>query len=141
MDKPSHHWSSTLHDRQATTRTSFRVRMLVGCDGLEVDASRFRRRMNGTGPGNSTCNLCLTAPEDPAHFILHLSTRRHELLSDASPHVESLLPDINLDPDRFLDVMLGCVWIKDHATQMYIVDLLDQLRAHRNALLLQPGPI
>ena len=77
LGKPSHHWFSTLH---ATTRTSFRV--VVGCDGLEVDASRFRRRMNGTAPGESTCKLCLTAPEDPAHFILHcpsLSTRRHEL--------------------------------------------------------------
>ena len=30
--------------------------------------------------------------------------------------------------------MLGCEWIKDHATQVYIVDFLDQLRAHRNAL-------
>ena len=48
---------------------------------------------------------------------------------------------INLDPDRFVEVMLGCVWIKDHATQSFIVDFLDQLRAHRNALLLQPGPL
>ena len=45
---------------------------------------------------------------------------------------------INLDPDRFVDVMLGCVWIKDHAKQVYIVDFLDQLR---NALLLQSGPL
>ena len=34
------------------------------------------------------------------------------------------------DPDRFVDVMLGFVWIKNHATQVYIVDFLDQLRAH-----------
>ena len=143
LGKPSHHWSSTLHDRQATTRTNFRVRMLVGCDGLEADASRFRRRMNGTAPGDPTCKLCHTAPEDSAHFILNcpsLSTRRHELLSAAPSHVKSLLPDIDLDPEGFVDVMLGCVWIKDHATQVYIVDFLDQLHAHRNALLLQPGP-
>ena len=44
-----------------------------------------------------------------------------------------------MTPDRFLDVMLSCVWIKDHATQVYIVGFIDQLRAHRNALLLQPG--
>ena len=140
LGKPSHHWSSTLHDRQATTRTNFRVRMLVGCDGLEVDASRFRCRRNGTAPGDSTCKLCLTAPEDPAHFILHcpsLSSHRHELLSDAPSHVKSLLPDINLNPDRF---PTSCPAV-DHATQVYIVDFLDQLRAHRNALLLQPGPI
>ena len=41
LGKPSHHWSSTLHDRQATTTTNFRVRMLVGCDGLEAEALRF----------------------------------------------------------------------------------------------------
>ena len=143
LGKHSHHWSSTLHDRQATTRTNFRVRMLVGCDGLETDASRFRRRMNGTTPGDPTCNLCHTAPEDPAHFILHsptLSTRRHELLLAAPSYVKPLLPDINLEPERFVDVMLCCEWIKDHATQVYIVDFLDQLRAHWNALLLQSGP-
>ena len=57
------------------------------------------------------------------------------------PNVKSLLPDMNLDPDRFVDIMLGCVWIKDHTAQVFIVDFLDQLRAHRNALLLQPGPL
>ena len=41
----------------------------------------------------------------------------------------------------FVEVMLGCVGIKDHATQTFIVDFLDQLRALRNALLLQPGPL
>ena len=90
----------------------------------------------------ATC--AVTAPEDPAHFILRcpsLSTRRHELLSDVPPHVKSLLPDINLDPDRFVDVMLGCVWIKDHATPALIVDFLDRLRAHRNTLLPQLGPL
>ena len=50
LGKPSHHWSSTLHDRKATTRTNFHVRMLVGYDGLEADASKFRRRMDGTAP-------------------------------------------------------------------------------------------
>ena len=86
----------------------------------------------------------VTAPEDPAHFILRcpsLSTRHHELLSDAPPHVKSLLPDINLDLDRFVNVMLGCVWIKDHVTPAFIVDFLDRLHAHRNTLLLQPGPL
>ena len=47
-DLPIGYCNLPLHDRKATTRTNFRVRMLVGCDGLEADASRFRRRMNGT---------------------------------------------------------------------------------------------
>ena len=45
-------------------------------------------------------------------------------LPDAPSHVESQLPDINLDLDRFVEVMLGCVWIKDHATQTFILDFL-----------------
>ena len=40
----------------------------------------------------------------------------------------------------FCDFILGCVRIKDHATQVYIVDFLDQLHAHWNAPLLQPSP-
>ena len=67
LGKPSHHWSSTLHDRQATIRTNFRLRMLVGCDGLEADASRFRRRMNSTAqplatPPASCVSLHLRTP-------------------------------------------------------------------------------
>ena len=69
LDKPSHHWSSTLHDQQATTgRTNFRVRMLVGCDGLEVssqDEWHSPRRLK----------LCHIAPENPTHFILHCPSR------------------------------------------------------------------
>ena len=142
-DLPIGYCNLPLHDRQTTTRTNFRVRILVGCDGLEADASRFRRKMNGTTPSDSTCKLCHTAPEDSTHFILYcptLSTRHLELLLAAPSHVKPLLPDINLDPERFVDVMLGCEWIKDHATQVYIVDFLDQLRAYWNALLLQSGP-
>ena len=64
---------------------------------------------------------------------------------DRCPHVifssEQLLPDMVRDPDRFTDVMLGCVWIKDRSTQVFIVDFLDQLRAFRNSLLLQSDPI
>ena len=118
--------------------------LLVGCDGLEADASRFRRRLNGALPGDPICKLCRTEPEDSAHFILRcpsLSARRLELLSDAPAHVKQLLPDMVRDPDRFTDVMLGCVWIKDRSTQVFIIDFLDQLRAFRNSLLLQSDPI
>ena len=61
-DLPIGYCNLPLHDRQTTTRTNFRVRILVGCDGLEADASRFRRRMNGTAPGDSTCKLHLRTP-------------------------------------------------------------------------------
>ena len=117
--------------------------MLVGCDGLEVDTLRFRRRMNGAAPASppaSYVSLHLRTPPTSSCTAL-LSPLATMNYSQTPPHVKLLLPDINLDPDSFLDVMLGCVWIKDHATQVYIVDFLDQLRAHRNTLLLQPGPI
>ena len=38
-----------------------------------------------------------------------------------------------------LSVILRCDWIKDHATQIFIVDFLDQLHAFQNSLLLQAG--
>ncbi len=42
-----------------TRQSNFRIRLLVGCDGLEHDACRFRtRRFPGTDK-SSVCKLCL----------------------------------------------------------------------------------
>ncbi len=113
--------------------------MLVGCDGLEADASRFRYRKGPSQPGDPSCKLCnLHEPETPAHFIAHcpaISPRRQELLAGAPDHVRPLLPDITLAPDHFFNVMIGSDWIDDPVTQSFIVDFLDQLRTSRNSLL------
>ena len=65
--------------------TTAKSRLLVGCNDLETDVSRFhyrRNRGNGMEPGDTTCKLCHSEPEDPSHFILHcpsLTSHYHEL--------------------------------------------------------------
>jgi len=57
---PAPHWKIThsaemLHP---TTRSNFRMRLLLGCHGLESDATRFRVRGDGSPNWNPTCKLC-----------------------------------------------------------------------------------
>ena len=68
---PAPHWKIThsadlLH---LTTRSNFRVRLLLGCHGLESDAARFRVRRDGSPTGNPMCKLCNSEEEDPVHFL------------------------------------------------------------------------
>ena len=35
IGRPAPHWTVTLHDTHATRKNNFRIRLLVGCDGLE----------------------------------------------------------------------------------------------------------
>ena len=44
VGKPARHWHSTLGLPALTRLNNFRIRLLVGCDGLEADASRFHYR-------------------------------------------------------------------------------------------------
>ncbi len=113
---------------------------MVGCDGLELDASRFRRRYNSSTPGDPTCKLCHIEPEDAAHFILQcpaLDTLRQALLADAPAEISTHIPDPIMDPIRFVDVMSGVDWIPDKATQVFIIGYLDQLRNCRNDNIIQ----
>jgi len=67
--KPLPHWSVTRSLPILTRQSNFHIRLLLGCDGLEHDACRFRtRRFPGTAK-LSVCKLCLQEPEDQAHFI------------------------------------------------------------------------
>ena len=69
-------------------QSNFRIQLLVGCDGLEHDACRFRtRRFPGTDK-SSVCKLCLQEPEDQAHFIAwcpRLEAVRSQLLLTVPP--------------------------------------------------------
>ena len=69
-----------------TRWNNFRIRLLVSCDGLEADASRFRMRSNSTTAVNDpSCKLCKSEPESPSHFIVRcpsLSCIRESLLCD-----------------------------------------------------------
>ena len=93
LGRPSLLWSCCLTDRSLHGPSNFRVRLLVGCDGLELDASRFRYRTNpNISPGDATCKLCNNEEE---HFLVSCSTlspRRNELLQDAPACVKAHLP-------------------------------------------------
>ncbi len=94
MRRPSLLWSCCLMDRSlhGPSNFNFRVRLLVGCDGLELDASRFRYRTNlNISPGDATCKLC---NESPSHLAVQLSRRAemHVLLHNAPACVQVHLP-------------------------------------------------
>ena len=55
---PAPHWKVTIGDPKLTRLNNFRIRLLVGCDGLEADASRFRSRTTTAQPGDPSCKLC-----------------------------------------------------------------------------------
>ena len=87
IGRPLPHWSVTIGDVQRTRATNFRIRLLVGCDGLEKDAARFRSRSNGTSPADPSCKLCGDPTEDASHFIsccLALERERVRLISSDS---------------------------------------------------------
>ena len=56
LGKPLPHWSVTCGFPALTRMNNFRIRLLVGCDGLEADASRFRFRSRSGAPVN--CAVC-----------------------------------------------------------------------------------
>ena len=67
---PPPHWKVTIGDPKLTHMNNFRIRLLVGCDGLEADAASFRSRTTNAQPGDLPCKLCNQGvPEDAAHFV------------------------------------------------------------------------
>ena len=126
LEDPPHTGPSPSRTSMPPARTtSFRIRLLVGCDGLEADASRFRWRKDHSQPNNSTCKFCHSEPEDPFHFIAKcpaLSPVRSRLLSATPETVKPHLPDLEADPLRFTEVVLDLEWVKDTPTQTFIID-------------------
>ena len=92
LGKPLPLWSVTRSLPILTRRNNFRTRLLVGCDGLEHDACRFRTRRFPTTDNSSVCKLCHLEPEDQAHFIVRcpsLEAVRSQLLLGAPPPLQS----------------------------------------------------
>ena len=52
-------WNVTHNPVMAhlTSRLNFRIRLLLGCHGLESDTSTFRRRRGDKSPGDPSCDL------------------------------------------------------------------------------------
>jgi len=134
------------------TRSNFRVRLLLGCHGLESDASRFNSRSNGRGRGDPSCKLCYAQVKDATHFISCplLEAKRRELLSHSPPQFQDIDTDMDLpDPARnpvscengapqlFANVMLGIDWIEDIDVQAFRINFLAELKALRAELIAQ----
>ena len=86
LGKPIPHWSVTCGLPKLTHWNNFCIRLLVGCDDLEADASRFRMPSNSANAVNNlSCKLCKSGPESPLHFIVRCSSLtciRESLLCD-----------------------------------------------------------
>ena len=135
--KPAKHWSITVSDLALTQLNNFRIRLLVGCDGLEKDAARFRSRNTGRLVGDPSCWLRGHSP-----FYLNLpgtQVHRHSLLDDALPIISTMYnmaSTSNSNPQSFADVILGTCWIDDPEVQSFCIQFLSSLKEARAALFL-----
>ena len=138
---PSRLWSMTYCADQLhlTTRSIFRIHLLLGCHGLESNACRFSSQNNGQAHSNPSCKLCGVQLEDVPHFIFScspLEAKHRELLRHTPPQPQDLeLPDPAHDPDLFAHVMLGIDWIKDIQVQVFRVNFLADLKAFTAELI------
>ncbi len=116
-------------DRQMLQRSNFKIRLLVGCDGLEWDTSRFR------GCERSTCKLCHSTAEDVMHFLLvcpALQSTREMLLSRAPPTLSAYTSSPNL----LINYLLGTSWLEDLPTQKFAVNFTHRLFLARADLII-----
>ena len=141
IGKPISHWQVTRGQPLLTRKNNFRIRLLVGCDGLEHDASRFRHRSYSSG--DNICKLCLSEPEDSSHFIARcpvLSGPRTLLLANlpTPPSVPPLSELLHSNQLRLIDIVLGVEWIDDAVFQCSIIEFLSELRLARTTFLTSP---
>ena len=136
--RPAPHLSVTVGDLNLTRINNFRVRLLVGCDGLEKDVSRFRTRNYGFAKDDPSCKLCGSPVEDAEHFVLccdALPDVRSRLLADAPPSVRAHLPCSTDQPRLFVEIMIGTCWVDDDV-QSFCIQFLNELRATRASKLI-----
>ena len=131
LGRPLQHLSITLGKTSLTQANNFRTRLLVGCDGLEKDAVRFRYRNNTNTPSDPSYKLCSAPCEDVYHFISFcpsLNDERQRLIANAPPSVYPHLPDPSTRPEDFADVILESDWIDNRDVQAFCINFLQQLK-------------
>lgn len=141
--RPAPHWEVTVGDPALTRLNNFRIRLLVGCDGLEHDAARFRQRATGAPPSDPSCKLCGHHKEDATHFVAvcpRLNAARCSALAEAPPIASRVLPDRTVEPQKFTEIMLGTCWIEDSPFQCFCISFLSKLKSRRAELLFS-GPV
>ena len=140
--KPTPHWEVTIGDPALTRLNNFRIRLLVGCDGLEHDAARFRYRSNGATPSDPSCKLCGHQTEDAIHFVAvcpRLNDARCGALAKAPPIASRVLPHCEADPRKFTEIILGTCWVDDSSFQRFCITYLSVLKSQR-AVIHCSGP-
>ena len=139
--KPSVHWTTTVGNTKLTRLNNFRIRLLVGCDGLNHDTSRFRNRKVANP---AQCCLCSLGTEDAEHFISKcpaLSAERQSMLNNSQSAIRNQLPDPELNPRDFMNVITGIEWIEDFELQKFCIEFLSALKSARNSkLIANSGP-
>ena len=122
---PAPHWKVTIGDPKLTRLDNFRIHLLVGCDRLEADATRFRSRSTNAQPGDPSCKLCnQRVPEDAAHFVSTcpaLGEEEGEVVHGGPAHRSSQIPDPQIHPQDFLEVMTGTCLVDDINVQKFCI--------------------
>ncbi len=123
MGKPSSLWLCSLKDRSLHGSSNFRIRLLTGCDGLELDASRFRSRNRfNAAPGDASCKLCHLDVESPSHFLSGcsaLSPLRDTLISAAPACVRAHLDQSSSHKEALCSLVLGLDWLSDSIVRRF----------------------
>ena len=116
--KPFPHWSIARGLPTLTWIHNFRIRLLVGCDGLEAHACRFRYRScssSRASTNGATCRLCRLEVEDALHFLARcpaLDSCGRSLLNTIPSSPFNMLRIWVTDPTRFANLILGVEWVE-----------------------------
>ena len=137
LSKPSSICAISVGDVSLTRKNNYRLRLVVGCDGLNKDSSRFHNKRGD--PTAATCSLCKNGIEDAEHFISScqsLDDARQALIPAAPPPLQAYIPDPASSPRDFLDLIVGSNWIDDLDLQQFSIELLYSLKNVRNTKIL-----
>ncbi len=99
-------WLISKGDRQMLQRSNFKIRLLVCCDGLEWDTSRFRG-----GERSPTCKLCaLLRTRCTSYWSAQLSRAPQKCCYQGA---SLTLSAYTSSPNLLINYLLGTSWLDD----------------------------
>ena len=90
-----------------------------------------------TYPCNISARITATLSLKTTSTSLPSGPPSHPSLDNIPGEIAPHLPDLDTDPVRFTEVMLGLEWIKDTLTQSFIINFLTQIKNYRNLIISQ----